>query len=39
MEQEQKTYRYADRKEQIKRTNRFMAVGYLVFYLVVLAIV
>ena len=36
---EQKTYRYADRKEQIKRTNRFMAVGYLVFYLVVLAIV
>lgn len=39
MAQEQKSYRYADRREQIKRTNRFMALGYLVFYLVVIAIV
>ena len=39
MAQEQKTYRYADRKEQIKRTNRFMVVGYIIFYLVVTAIV
>lgn len=39
MAQEQKTYRYADRNEQIKRTNRFMVVGYIIFYLVVTAIV
>ena len=39
MAQEQKTYRYADRKEQIKRTNQFMVVGYIIFYLVVTAIV
>lgn len=39
MGQEQKNYRYADRGAQIKRTNRFMAVGYLVFYVVVVAIV
>lgn len=39
MGQEQNNFRYADRGAQIKRTNRFMAVGYIIFYVVVLAIV
>ena len=36
---EEKKYRYADRSEQIKRTNRFMTLGYLIFYVVVVAII
>ena len=39
MTNEEKDFRYADRGEQLRRTNRFMALGYIVFYLVVLMVV
>ena len=39
MAKEEKNYLYADRDEQKKRTNRFMVLGYIVFYLVVLLVV
>ena len=35
----EKTYLYADRKEQIKKINRFLAIGILVFCMVTIAIV
>ena len=39
MAKEEKNYLYADRDEQKKRANRFMVLGYIVFYLVVLLVV
>lgn len=39
MGKEQKKFRYADRGAQIKRTNRFMVLGYLIFYVLVLAVI
>ncbi|MBQ8279602.1 MAG: hypothetical protein IJZ23_07150 [Roseburia sp.] len=39
MENEKKTFRYADRDAQIQRTNRFMVVGYVIYYVVSLAVV
>ena len=32
MEKNKKKYLYADLKEQLKRTNRFAAIGYIIFY-------
>lgn len=39
MEANEKVYRYADKEAQMKRTNRFLMLGYLVYYLFVIAIV
>jgi len=39
MENEKKAFRYADREAQIQRTNRFMVVGYIIYYLMALLIV
>jgi len=39
MENERKEFRYADREAQIKRTNRFMVVGYMIYYLMSLTII
>lgn len=39
MGNEQKNFRYADRGAQIKRTNRFMVVGYIIFYVIALLVV
>lgn len=39
MESEKKDFRYADREAQIQRTNRFMVVGYIIYYLMALIIV
>jgi len=39
MGDEKKDFRYADREAQIQRTNRFMVVGYIIYYLMALLIV
>ncbi len=39
MEKTENKYRYADKTQQIKRVNRFLTVGYIVFYLFVLGVV
>lgn len=39
MEANEKVYQYADKEAQLRRTNRFLMTGYLVFYLFVIAIV
>lgn len=39
MKQEKNTFRYADRGEQLKRTNRFMIVGYVIYYVAALIVV
>jgi len=39
MGQEKKQFRYADRGEQIKRTNRFMVIGYIIYYVAALVVV
>ena len=39
MEEQEKKYCYADKAAQIKRGNRFLTLGYVVFYLVILAVV
>lgn len=39
MAKEKKNFRYADRSVQIQRTNRFMIIGYAIYYLASLAIV
>jgi len=39
MAEENKKFKYADRDAQIQRTNRFMVLGYLIYYLVALVIV
>lgn len=39
MEKENKNYRYAERSAQIQRTNKFMIIGYLIYYVATLAIV
>lgn len=31
-------FKYADQEEQLKRANRFLIIGYAVFYAVLLAI-
>lgn len=36
---EEKRFLYADVKEQIKRANRFLAIGFIVYYVFVMAIV
>ncbi len=38
MEEMEKKYRYADKEAQVKRANRFLTLGYLVFYLVMLGV-
>ena len=39
MEENNKYYRFADKTEQIKRANRFLVMGYAVYYLAMLVIV
>lgn len=39
MEKNEKKYLYADKMEQIKRANHFLAIGYIVYYLFVLLLV
>ncbi len=39
MAKEKNNFRYADRSVQIQRTNRFMIIGYAIYYLASLAIV
>ena len=39
METGQKKYLYAEKKEQEKRANRFLSVGYIVFYIFILLLV
>lgn len=39
MQENNKYYRYADKTEQIKRANRFLTLGYVVFYFAMLAII
>lgn len=39
MEKKEQMFLYADKKEQIKRANRFLTVGFVVFYVFVLGIV
>ncbi len=39
MEQYQEKYLFSKKEEQIKRVNRFVAVGYLVFFVFILAVI
>ena len=39
MGKEQKRFEYADRNAQIRRTNQFMLIGYLIYYIVSLVMV
>lgn len=39
MEIKEKQYRYAEKKEQLKKANTFLTLGYLFFYLTVLIVV
>ena len=39
MGKEQKSFKYADRNEQIRLTNQFMVIGYLIYYLTALLMV
>ena len=39
MIEERVKYRYAERSEQLKRANRAMNIGYLVFYVFILGMV
>ena len=39
MELQEKKYQYAEKKEQIKRANRFLTLGFLLFYLAMTIVV
>ena len=39
MEKQQKKYLYADKAEQIKRTNKFLTMGVIVYYIWILGLV
>lgn len=39
MEIKEKQYRYAEKREQLKKANTFLTLGYLVFYLTMLIVV
>ena len=33
---EEKKFLYADKREQLRRTNRFLSIGYTVYYLYIM---
>lgn len=38
MERTEEKYLYADKKEQLKRANQFLTIGFIVFYASVLCV-